>query len=175
MSAAGRQTRCIYSSRVPLAGSADRRPRTSDRVATGNHNRVFPARRDTLPAVAEFIVAVCAAGGVPRKTCLRLTLLVEELFTNTVVHGHGRDTEAPIHLAVDVGIESIALTYEDTAPPHDPFAKVRLPDEAAGVEERPVGGLGVMLIAAMAGRVQYAYVGGRNRISLIMPSGRISP
>lgn len=125
--------------------------------------------------MAEFIGAVCAGAGVPRKTCLRLTLLVEELFTNTVVHGHGRDTEAPIHLTVDVGVESIALTYEDTAPPHDPFAKVPVPDEAAGVEERPVGGLGVVLIAAMAGRVQYTYAGGRNRISLIMPSGRISP
>src|SRR5207247_587164 len=83
--------RCIYSSRVGLAGIADRRPRTSDRVATGNHHRVFAARRDTLPAVAEFIAAVCAAGGVPRKTCLRLTLLVEELFTTTVVHGHAVD------------------------------------------------------------------------------------
>jgi serine/threonine-protein kinase RsbW len=125
--------------------------------------------------VAEFIASVCAAGGVPRKTCLRLTLLVEELFTNTVVHGHGRDTEAPIHLTFDVGVESIGLTYEDTAPPHDPFAKVGVPDEAAGVEERPVGGLGVMLIAAMAERVRYTHADGRNRISLIMPSGRIAP
>jgi len=125
--------------------------------------------------VAEFIASVCAAGGVPRKTCLRLTLLIEELFTNTVVHGHGQDSEAPINLTVDVGVESIALTYEDTAPPYDPFATVRVPDEAATVEERPVGGLGVMLIAAMAERVDYTYAGGRNRISLIMPSGRIAP
>lgn len=125
--------------------------------------------------MAEFIASVCAAGGVSRKTGLRLTLLIEELFTNTVVHGHGRDSEAPIHLTVDVGVESIALTYEDTAPPYDPFATVGVPDGAASVEERPVGGLGVMLIAAMAERVDYTYAGGRNRISLIMPSGRIAP
>ena len=125
--------------------------------------------------MAEFNAWAFAAGGVPRKTCLRLTLLIEELFTNTVVHGHGQDSEAPIRLTVDVGVESIALTYEDTAPPYDPFATVRVPDEAASVEERPVGGLGVMLIAAMAERVGYTYAGGRNRISLIMPSGRIAP
>jgi len=125
--------------------------------------------------VAEFIASACAAAGVPRKTCLRLTLLIEELFTNTVVHGHGQDSEAPIHLTVDVGVESIALTYEDTAPPYDPFATIRVPDAAASVEERLVGGLGVMLIAAMAERVDYTYAGGRNRISLIMPSGRIAP
>jgi anti-sigma regulatory factor (Ser/Thr protein kinase) len=125
--------------------------------------------------VAEFIAAVCAAGDLPRKTCLRLTLLVEELFTNTVVHGHGRDTEAPIQLSVDVRLDSIALTYEDTAPPHDPFTSVRVPDATAGVDERPVGGLGVVLVAAMADRIQYDRVDGRNRISLVMPTGRSSP
>jgi anti-sigma regulatory factor (Ser/Thr protein kinase) len=125
--------------------------------------------------VADFIAGVCAAGDVPRKTCLRLTLVVEELFTNTIVHGHGRDTEAPIHLGVDICDDSIALTYEDTAPPHDPFATVRVPDDTAAVEDRPIGGLGVWLIAAMAARIQYARVGGRNRISLVMPTGRSSP
>jgi anti-sigma regulatory factor (Ser/Thr protein kinase) len=125
--------------------------------------------------VAEFIASVCAAGDLPRKTCLRLTLLVEELFTNTVVHGHRRDTEAPIRLSFDIRPDSIALTYEDTAPPHDPFASVQVPDDSAGVEERPVGGLGVVLVAAMAERIQYAHVGGRNRISLVMPTGRSSP
>ena len=101
-----------------------------------------------------------------------MTLLVEELFTNTVVHGHGADTEAPVSLTFAVRPDGIALTYEDTAPPHDPFAKVRVPDDAMGVEDRPVGGLGVLLIAAMAERVQYAHVGGRNRISLMLPTGR---
>ena len=175
MNAARCASRCIYSSRVGRTFIGDRRPRTSDHVDTGNHHRIFPARRDTLPAVADFIAAVCMAGGVPRKACLRMTLLVEELFTNTVVHGHGRDTEAPIHVTFAVGVDVIALTYEDTAPAHDPFAKIGVPDEAAGVEERPVGGLGVMLIVAMADRVQYAHIGGRNRISLIMPTGRTSP
>ena len=120
--------------------------------------------------MAQFIANMCAASGVPRKACLRLTLLVEELFTNTVVHGHGADSEAPVYLAFEIRPGWIALTYEDTARPHDPFARVRVPDETAGVDERSLGGLGVLLVTAMAERVQYAYVGGRNRISLLMPT-----
>ena len=50
--------------------------------------------------MAQFIADICAMNGVPRKACLRLTLLVEELFTNTVVHGHGADSEAPVYLAI---------------------------------------------------------------------------
>jgi serine/threonine-protein kinase RsbW len=162
---------CLYSSRVGRTVGVDRRPSTSDGVVTGNHHRVFPARRDTLPAVADFIADVCAAGGVPRKACLRLTLLVEELFTNTMVHGHGADSESPVWLTFAVRTDGISLTYEDTAPPHDPFAKVRVPDDTLTVDDRPVGGLGVLLITAMAEHVEYARVGGRNRISLVLPTG----
>jgi sigma-B regulation protein RsbU (phosphoserine phosphatase) len=120
--------------------------------------------------VAQFIADVCAASGVPRKACLRLTLLVEELFTNTVEHGHGVDTDAPVSLAFVIHAGSIALTYEDTARPYDPFARVRVPDDTLGVEDRPVGGLGVALVAAIAERVEYAHVDGKNRISLVIPT-----
>lgn len=118
--------------------------------------------------MAAFISEVCAAAGFPRDACLRLTLLVEELFTNTVVHGHGADCDAPVLLAFDVRPGRIALTYEDTAPPHDPFAAVRAPDEVAAVEDRPVGGLGLLLVSAMAQQVQYRHADGRNRISLVV-------
>jgi anti-sigma regulatory factor (Ser/Thr protein kinase) len=104
--------------------------------------------------VAQFIADVCALTGVPRKACLRLTLLVEELFTNTVEHGHGADTEAPVSLAFVIHPGAIVLTYEDTV----------------GVEDRPVGGLGVALVAAIAERVEYAHVDGKNRISLVIPT-----
>ena len=116
--------------------------------------------------MAQFIADMCAVSGVPRKACLRLTLLVEELFTNTVVHGAAVFT--PYSAESQPG--SIALIYEDTARPYDPFARVGVPDDSLGVEERPVGGLGVALVAAIAERVEYAHVAGKNRISLVIPT-----
>jgi anti-sigma regulatory factor (Ser/Thr protein kinase) len=127
---------------------------------------VFPARLSALPDVAAFIAEACAAAGVVAD--LRLTLLVEELFTNTVVHGHQGESEEPVHVGLDVEPGRITLVYEDTAPPHDPFAGVELPDETAEVEDRPVGGLGVLLVAAMARDVEYRRAEGRNRIRLVV-------
>lgn len=136
-----------------------------------NHNRqsrTFSARRDALPQIDAFLAEVCAAAGLGREACLRLTLLVEELFTNTVVHGHGGDSEAPVHLHCDVSAGRIALTYEDTAPAHDPFARVVTPATDAAIEDRPIGGLGVLLVRAMAQQVEYRRVGDCNRISLVV-------
>jgi len=36
------------------------------------------------------------------------------------------------------------------------------------VEDRPVGGLGVLLVSAMAQQVEYRRAGDRNRISLVI-------
>jgi anti-sigma regulatory factor (Ser/Thr protein kinase) len=95
-------------------------------------------------------------------------LLVEELFANTVAHGHGQDSDAPVRIAFDVEPGRVRLLYEDTGPAHDPFASVTPPDDAAEVEERPVGGLGVVLIAAMASDVEYRRADGKNRIALVV-------
>ena len=119
-----------------------------------------------LPEVTLFTSRACATARLGRDACLRLTLLGEELFTNTVAHGHGRDSEAPVTIAFDVEPGRIGLVYEDTGPAHDPFAFVASPDEAAGVEERPVGGLGVVLIShnmtdvfEVADRITALYLG----------------
>lgn len=122
--------------------------------------------------MTSFLADVCSTGGLPREVCLRLTLLVEELFTNTVVHGHGGDSEAPVSLDCRVEPGRIRLTYEDAAPPYDPFAAVQTPDDKAPAEERPVGGLGVLLVATMAEQVAYHRAGDRNRVSLTVSTAR---
>ena len=137
-------------------------------MTVDRHSQTFPARRDALPQVDAFLGEVCSGAGLGRDTCLRLTLLVEELFTNTVVHGHGGDSEAPVCIECEVSPGRVALIYEDTGPAHDPFARVITPDTGAGVEERPVGGLGVLLVSEMAQQVEYRRAGDRNRISLVI-------
>jgi serine/threonine-protein kinase RsbW len=152
----------------------DRGPRAPRNVepdagnARGEHARHFPARMEAFPAVRSFIEEMCRAATFGRDDCAKLVLLIEELFTNTVMHGHGGDSDASVRLACEIAGGRIALAYEDAAPPHDPFASWRPPDEGSTVEERPVGGLGVVLVAGMAERVEYSYAGGRNRISVVM-------
>jgi serine/threonine-protein kinase RsbW len=118
--------------------------------------------------VEAFLADVCAAARLDRDGSLRVTLLVEELFTNTVTHGHRGDSDAPVSLRCEVEPGRIALLYEDTGPPHDPFAEIADPDPSASVEDRPVGGLGVLLVSAMAREAEYRRIGGCNRISLVI-------
>lgn len=135
---------------------------------TISYARVFPARLNALPEVAAFIAETGARAGVAPGPCQKLTLLVEELFTNTVVHGHRRESDEPVRVELEVDPGRFTLTYEDTAPAHDPFAGIRRPDDTVDVEERPVGGLGVLLVATLARDVEYRRAEDKNRIRLVL-------
>lgn len=131
---------------------------------------IFPARLDAMAAVCSLLERFCAAGGVARDDCLRLNLMTEEFFTNTVRHGHGEDCDAPVWIAFSATPEQLSLEIEDTAPPYNPFARtveVDLPLEA-----RRVGGLGVHLARELAARSEYAYVFGRNCVRLQLARSR---
>ena len=128
---------------------------------------------EAFQRVTAFVEQVAEANGVARDAVLRLTLVLEELFTNTVVHGHGGDCDAPVFLALEVSADRIAVTYEDTAPPFDPFAAVpEPPGDSTSLEDRRVGGLGVLLVATMGRDVGYARAGDRNRITLVLTPPR---
>ena len=66
-----------------------------------------------MPEVTAFVADVCEAARLGREPSLRLRLLIEELFTNTLDHGYGGDSDAPVELAFEVGPDTVELTYEE--------------------------------------------------------------
>ena len=124
-----------------------------------------PARRDAFLRLRTFVEEACARAEVRRADEMRVMLLVEELFVNTIEHGHGQDCDAPIELTLTVTPHAIVVEYADTARPFDPFAVVEEPRDTADLDERAVGGLGIRMITTMADDVAYACRDGRNCIS----------
>jgi serine/threonine-protein kinase RsbW len=123
---------------------------------------MFPARLGELRHLTGFLEGFCTAQAIERSRCLRLNLVLEELFVNSIQHGYRGDTDAPIWITLESRPEAVQITYEDTAPPFNPFAHLPARDV-----HHKVGGLGVLLTRelAAAGR-DYAYLFGRNRVRL---------
>jgi anti-sigma regulatory factor (Ser/Thr protein kinase) len=133
--------------------------------------RRFVARMDSMAEVRDFIDAACNSGGLGREDCLRLQLIVEELFTNTVMHGYGGDSDAPVWISLEPCAKGMALAYEDEGPPHDPLGSFRPMETSRMLSLQPVGGLGVKLIRELAVDVGYRRYQGRNCIRLTFPKG----
>jgi anti-sigma regulatory factor (Ser/Thr protein kinase) len=135
---------------------------------------VFPARFAALPDTAALAHAFCDRCGIDRDDALRLTLIIEELFTNTIEHGHGGECDAAIRIALSFHEGAVTLLYEDSAPRYDPLSQdsVAASTLEEDIDARSIGGLGVRLVRELASEARYAYEEGNNRLWLTLKSER---
>jgi len=123
-----------------------------------------------IPATAAFAKAFCERNGIDRTAALRLRLVIEELFTNTISHGYRGECDAQIRVALALNDGELTLQYEDAAPEYDPREQWSAPPSslAEALEERPVGGIGAHLIGELVSAARYVREAGRNRLWLIV-------
>ncbi len=129
---------------------------------------MFASRLDQWKHARGFIEDFCRLARVERDSCLKANLVIEELFLNTVKHGHRGGSDAPVWITLSAEGEQVSLTYEDRAPPFNPFASATREMLEALAETRREGGLGVLLAHGLTASSDYSYLFGRNRIRLTL-------
>ena len=127
---------------------------------------MFQSRRERWRDARGFVDAFCEEAHVAKDACLKCRLVLEELFLNSVKHGHKGGSDAPIWIRLWADGHGISLTYEDRAPPFNPFPSDRADIVRTIEQNRTEGGLGVILMHDLADSAQYSYLFGRNRIQL---------
>ena len=97
---------------------------------------------------------------------MRLELAAEELFINCAIHALQPRKDAQVQVAIrDAGAE-VELILEDEAAPFNPFADLELPGSGADPEQRPVGGLGRILVVGLSCRRHYERLSTGNRTTV---------
>lgn len=134
--------------------------------------RALTARYAAIDEAAALVSDFCARHAIDRRLELKLTLVLEELITNTIEHGFGAESDAPIRVALSESGAGFALFYEDAAPPFDPLAHDAASPASvdAPLDDRPIGGLGIHLIGRIAGSARYAREADRNRVWITLPT-----
>lgn len=125
----------------------------------------------SLSGAVAFAESFCAARSVRQRDALRLAFIVEELFTNTVTHGHGGDSGASVTVGLALNGGEVVLAYTDCAPAHNPLDHFQGDPGtlATTLSMRPVGGLGTYLIGHLIETGRYRREDGRNILELTLP------
>ena len=136
-------------------------------------SRVFPARLSAFESLTGLVDQFSVVAGLQRNHALKLRLVLEELFINSIRHGYGGDCDAPIWVTLEQQLDCVRVTYEDAAPAYDPLAAPRHGDLTLPAEQRPIGGLGVLLTVRLSRDIEYRYAQGRNCIRLHLAGGDV--
>jgi anti-sigma regulatory factor (Ser/Thr protein kinase) len=118
----------------------------------------------TLDALRDFVDTVSKQAGLEKQKMYGLRLAVDEIATNIVNYGYGRSgVNGTLDAIAQITDNALIVTLEDTAPAFDPFS-IPMPDDLDDpLEERPIGGLGIMLAKQNVDEFTYARVGNRNQ------------
>lgn len=127
----------------------------------------LPAVLDSLPDFSERITQCAREAGFGDHKLGAMELAVEEAIVNIVKYSSSSPDSI---ITATCGIDAngvFYITIIDSGPPFDPL-KRDTPDTSAGIDDRPVGGLGIFFIKEMTDGVTYAREAGKNILTIKM-------
>ena len=127
----------------------------------------FPAEMESLPALLRHVRR--EAGGASYAVVLRVETALEELLTNSVVHGHAAGVPgSEVRVMVTSHGGGLCLRYEDSLPAFDPSVKIgeALHRTVNPLDQRPPGGLGLLMVYRLADAFHYTHENGCNCLDL---------
>lgn len=92
-----------------------------------------------------------------------LHLVIDEIVNNIVRHARPRHPRVTVGLEIDEGMLVIRIVDDGDA--FDPTTKAD-PDTTLGLDDRPVGGLGLFLVRQLMTDVRYRRLRGKNHLTL---------
>ena len=123
----------------------------------------IPTRLEEIEKLAD---AVNQALSDP-DLAFRANVCLEELITNTIVHGLKGAADRFIQVQISVSNEWLEILLKDDAPQFDPFMQAPSPNLDLDINERPIGGLGVHMVKKLMDDVRADYDGTGNLIVLL--------
>ena len=123
-----------------------------------------PALKENLSQVISFVGEHLEEIGCGMKLQMQLETAVEEIFINIASYAYPeKQGTAVIELSCENGTAQI--TFTDQGIPFDPLARTD-PDTTLPAEERPIGGLGILMVKKMMDKVTYRRENGCNILSI---------
>jgi len=129
--------------------------------------RKFSANLDSLEPIREFLTDSANKLGLDKNKTYKLCLAIDEIATNIINYGYLNSgiTNGIIDVVVYSSKELLTVILEDKAIAFNPFEN-KLPgveDLTLPLEERPIGGLGIMLAKENVDEFRYEFENGKNR------------
>lgn len=136
--------------------------------ATDGHAQlVVLADLNNLAEIRGFVERTARQAGLDEEITSGLVLAVDEAAANVIVHGYRQDGRGRLEILATQDDASLTIRLRDEAPAYNPL-DAPAPSLDSPLEERAIGGMGVLLIRQNTDRVEYNARDGRgNELVLV--------
>ncbi len=158
-----------------LQGFADSAPQFDDitmllldfKGESTMHEQSFEAKEENVSAVLAFVEDELERAGCSTKMQTAICVAIEEVFVNIAHYAYPNGSgTAKIAIGMDETTNTATFVVSDTGIAFDPLEKDD-PDLTLPVEQREVGGLGILIIKKTMDSVSYTRKNGENQLTMV--------
>lgn len=125
----------------------------------------WPAELASLPLLQEHVETLAQRSGIGPKRLIQLSIALEEVVMNVINHAYGPGETGEVAIGFEDQGNRIAISISDTGIAFDPLERAA-PDVESGLMDRPIGGLGVMMVRKFMDHVAYERCSNQNILHL---------
>ncbi|WP_111495357.1 MULTISPECIES: ATP-binding protein [Marinobacter] len=118
-----------------------------------------------LPNALAWLDGHFADAGADASVSADLKVVLDEQVANVFNHGAPAGGDVELELELEIRTGHVLVRFIDNGVPFDPLAQP-IDTDFGDIEERPIGGLGVLLIRELTDRQHYRRLGDRNILEL---------
>ena len=115
--------------------------------------------------LSNFIKEQTARMELPSKLAGEIRLAVEEAVVNVMEYAYPAGTEGDVTIDVKYDGQRVKIVISDSGYAFDPTVKAEA-DTTLSAEERPIGGLGILLVRRLMDSINYERVDGKNVLTM---------
>ena len=127
------------------------------------HSRAYPPTQAGVAAASNFLDEVVS----DQSLLPTLHIILDEMCSNIVKHSGAKGFE--VELERLEAPDGVRMSFIDDGAPYDPLSHVD-PDTTLSAAERPIGGLGILMVKKMSDSVSYSRSGDRNIFTVVKHS-----
>ena len=129
--------------------------------------KLYKANKDEIPNMLDFLSSFAKENSFEEKFTKDLLVVGDELLSNVVKYAYnGNPGEIYIRVLYNIDKKEFIFTIIDTGKGFNPFDTDAKPLNAEEYQDRPVGGLGILIVKQMMSEYAYDRVNNKNIVIL---------
>ncbi len=124
------------------------------------------ATPENVDRAVEAVDEILEECGCKKSVRMEIEVAVDELFSNIAHYAyHPEKGYATVRVDVVKDPLSANITFIDSGRPYNPLSNAD-PDTTQSIEDRPIGGMGILIVKKSMDAVDYEYKDGKNILTI---------
>ena len=128
---------------------------------------IVPDRMEEIRTITAALEEFFEQQGLPSEALFSTQLSLEEIFTNVASYAHDDDQEHEVEIILSREGETVTVEILDDGYPFNPLEDAPELDVESSLEDRRIGGAGIMLAKQLMTELRYQRNGDRNHLTMI--------